>query len=205
MVVQQDLKKLEKSLYSKFQEDGLWDILLGLFFLLLGLLTKFSDTTYIGFIAGGGTSLVYVMKRKITQPRLGYVRFSKMGKIKERTTSLSVALVLVLIGTLGVILFYKFSPGSNPPSIIITTPKVLFMLVLSLVLVAVAIVLNIKRFIWYGIMIATLFSLGGLAQLKESYMLIISGSLMFVNGVKLLSEFIKKYPKLDSTIENSGA
>jgi len=205
MIEQPNLKELEKSLYGKFQEDGIWDLFLGLFLIADGLLMEFSTSSYIAIVAGCMVPFVYGMKKKITEPRLGIVKFSKARKEKEKISYLGVIVVLLLVGMLSTLMIFQISPQTGSESFFVAEPRILLALVFALVLTTVAVMYKIKRFIWYGGMIMLLFALGGLAQLHVTYMFIISGVLITSNGVKLLIEFIKKYPKQDSIVESNGA
>ncbi len=204
MVEQPNLKVLEKSFYSKFQEDGIWDLMIGLFFLSFGLLMEFSDTTYVGFFGGLGGSLIYVMKRKITRPRLGYVKFSINNLKKHRSSYFSLAMIFIAIIILGIMIYLKNYPISYSNQFFVFENKILAVLFLALILAAVAFMFNIKRFLWYAVLIMLLFSLGNVMQLNKSYIFILLGTIIIVNGIKLLLSFIKKYPKLDATMESNG-
>ncbi len=203
MEEQQDLKKLEKSLYGKFQEDGIWDLFLGLFFLTFGLLAEFSDTTYIGIVGGVGVPMVMLMKKKITEHRIGYVKFSKKNLKKHSSSYISLILILITLIIVGTMIYLKNYP-SNYSVMFFQKYKILFFVMLSLLLAAASFMFNIKRFLWYAVMIMLLFLLNSIMQLNKSYILILTGIIIIANGLKHIINFIKKYPKQDSTIESNG-
>lgn len=208
MVEQQDLKKLEKSLYSKFQEDGIWDIFLGLFFIVLGLskelyLQSDVDDMMLGIIIGSSAPLYILLKRKITKPRIGYVRFSKNNLKKHRSSYIYLALITVAIIIIGTMVYLKNFP-SDYSIMFFQEYKILFFIMFSLLLTAVSFLFNIKRFLWYAVIIMLLFFLSSIMQFNQSYLLTFTGIIIIANGLKHIIEFIKKYPKQDSAIESNG-
>jgi len=71
-----ELRTIERKVYMSFFEDGVWDIFLGLFILGWGLsiLTKAAYLPGVSFI--GIYFVMWGIKKWLTYPRIGYVRFS---------------------------------------------------------------------------------------------------------------------------------
>ena len=80
MVSDINLKEIQRRVYMTFFQDGLWDIFLGLFILGWGLsiLTEAAYLPGISFL--GIYFVIWGIKKWLTYPRIGYVRFSATSR-----------------------------------------------------------------------------------------------------------------------------
>ena len=187
-----DLKEIERRAYLSYHQDGLVDIFMGLAFLVFGAPILYDP----GMVAVGGIiAVVPVMyaavKKAITIPRLGYVKFASQRRNKTRI----VVLFLVVAGVLGNVagvfaLIYR-------PFVIFLVEN--YMMVIGVVGAAifslVAYLSEIKRFYAYGAMVLIVFPSGYVVHTSLQYHLVLMGVLMLLSGVGLLYRFLRKYPK----------
>jgi hypothetical protein len=113
-----DLKTLERRAFRSTFQDGLWDIWLGLVFLMfaIGPLLEEAGVSYTAtMIIWLGSNVVaflflWVGKKHITTPRLGLVRFGLQRKAKLKKTRL----VLVISVLVGLLAWLAVSSGAKP-------------------------------------------------------------------------------------------
>jgi len=195
-----DLKEIERRAYLSYHQDGLVDIFIGLAFLVFGAPILYDPGMVIpppGMVAavGGIIAVVPVMyaavKKSVTIPRLGYVKFASQRRKKTRI----VVLFLVVAGVLGNVagvfaLIYR-------PFVIFLVEN--YMIVVGVVGAAifslVAYLSEIKRFYAYGAMVLIVFPSGYVVHTSLQYHLVLMGVLMLLSGVGLLYRFLRKYPK----------
>ena len=103
MVQDMDLKKIERRVWMRYFQDGLWDIYFGLMFLGFALASVFDDIgegfailIYLG-IFSVAYAVFWLGKRLITFPRIGRVKFGLAVK-KRRIRASVVLAVSVLTG-----------------------------------------------------------------------------------------------------------
>ncbi|MDH4292277.1 MAG: hypothetical protein OEV56_06690, partial [Dehalococcoidia bacterium] len=76
MVSDVNLKEIQRKVYMSFFQDGLWDIFLGLFMVGWGL-AILTEAAYLpGIYFLGIYFAIWGIKKWLTYPRIGYVRFS---------------------------------------------------------------------------------------------------------------------------------
>ena len=118
-----NLREIEKKAYMAYHQDGLLDIVVGVYVLGFGL-GIFMDVIW-DFSFGMGiipAILIAVIlpiwiaaKRKITMPRIGFVKFGAGG-----TTKLTAILIGLMVAGLGA--FFDFTPGSGLTSLQTVVP-----------------------------------------------------------------------------------
>jgi len=97
-----ELKALEKKAFRSTYEDGLWDIFFGMIFLGLGIIWTFSfSNILIGFIIQiiiniSALLLLKLLKKYITTPRLGNVKFNEKRKIKKIKLKIVLAIFVII-------------------------------------------------------------------------------------------------------------
>jgi hypothetical protein len=196
-----DLKEIERRAWRSFFDDGIWDIYIGGLMLLMSGLAALSDlglpalhrmTLYIVLIA----VLVITMKlakRRITVPRLGWVKFGK-GRERKRTGARFVLGISVLLTA--ALLFLTFRRRIEGSSVIST--RIPFMVLLVgiqafIILALVAWFLEFPRMIFHGFLIGASITLSIL--LRSPLALAIAGAIILIVGLVYLIRFLKKYPR----------
>jgi len=190
-------------------EDGLWDLLLGIIFMMLAVypITRlrlgpaWNLALFVGlaFVAAAGMKIV---RTKISTPRLGYVR-SKASPTFKLTRAIAILLVAL---TLGLVVLTLVSPGwlVNPaPS---TAPAwlqsylvdILALLATVGVFSVLGYIFGVPRLFLYGWLLGG----GNLASViinrgaPEAFNLplgLAAGVILLI-GLGLLIRFVRKYP-----------
>ena len=121
-----NLKNLERKAYLSYHEDGILDLFIGFNILLFGLWIL-ADMVYLaGAFVAISTPIYTQMKKQITIPRLGYVKFTSSRTAKsQKTISLliiaglndlirqeGIAWPILLIGAGAFLLYNNFGPQS---------------------------------------------------------------------------------------------
>jgi hypothetical protein len=197
---QSNLREIEKRTYMSYHQDGLLDIFIGMYILLLGfgiyMLTTNDFTTWFIFPAifpAIITPLWISAKKKITMPRIGYVKFGTKGANK-----LTIIFIGFLVAGLGA--FMAFSFASNQGWAIslrnLIIPNIMIILGTAIVLTSslFAYIMGLNRLYFYGILSLMLFIAGYLIAVQMAYVIMIIGIVLLLTGSYLLNRFIRKYP-----------
>ena len=202
-----DIKNLEKKAWQSTFRDGFWDIYIGMLIMGMGL-------TWIGRLLGlpetldvliviiswdiGAMIIMFLGKRFITMPRIGFVKFGKIRK--KRNKKLSIFLGITVIAT--IITFILTLLGMFQ----ISLPGFLVMLIIGLLFITIpfstlAFFLQFKRLYFYSI-------IGGLGLFFAELLFPVVGSpindfiifgtiggIITISGIIILLKFIQKNPK----------
>jgi hypothetical protein len=200
-----DLEKLEKKSWRSTFQDGLWDIYLGLIFMGFGIYTigqlfgSFRPINAILILAIWDFSaffFFFIGKKRITQPRMGFVKFGKKRKSKK------IKLSIFLTFMVGINIIFLFLPLSGFD--LTLNPFIFFLLVgllfITLPLCVVAYFLEFDRLYLMAIMGGLGLSISELIRpvvgiplhLVLTYCPI--GGIIVVWGTIVLIRFIRKYP-----------
>ena len=201
MTKQNTLREIEKKAYMSYHQDGLLDIVIGLYALSFGLgifADKILEFSFAAIVPAIMISIVLPIwiqaKRKITMPRIGFVKFGARGSNKLFAIFLGLA-----VAGLGVLLaFGVFVLGPNGTPFWI---EILFqygMIWIGLGAAAIgslfAYTMGLKRLHGYGLLTLALFVSGYFLSVPFEYLLLVAGSVIIASGAVLLARFIRKYP-----------
>jgi hypothetical protein len=154
MSQQISLKEAERKVFKTSVDDGLWDILLGCYFLsfvvalyLSPALGDFwSSATMIPI--WGFTLLVILLVRKyIVSPRMGIVKFGQMRKTKLRKFSVVMLVVNIIALILGAVA--AVGVGILPGQVY----SMIFGMIILICFSLAAYFLDINRFYIYGLLV----------------------------------------------------
>jgi len=206
-----DIKALEKKAWRSTFQDGIWDIFFGLLFLGFGLSTlaelidlpenQFFDLGVIIILIPWNMTTVlflYLGKKFITIPRLGFVKF---GARRKKTRKRLIIFLIINVVFAFLFLILSFSGISsmfqlNP----LLDPLLVGLLLITFPLSIFAFFLDFYRLIFYSILaglgffISELFYplVGSLYDILLSFGLI--GIIIFTSGLFYLTKFLRKYP-----------
>jgi hypothetical protein len=192
MVSDVNLKEIQRKVYMSFFQDGVWDIFLGLFVLGWGLsiLTEAAYVPGISFL--GIYFAIWGIKRWLTYPRIGYVRFS--ATTRRRITARFVIL-LTAVALLGLITSVLWGIGTRPQWLADYFP-LMFNGMLAAIVCLAAYWVRANRFYLH----AALIFLGAVFHLwlgfQWEFGFIGAGSIIVLIGLGLLIGFLRKYPKM---------
>lgn len=193
------LKQIEKKAYLAYHRDGLWDIYLGTALLWFGLSIRLD----LAYLTGIWVVIFYPgivsLKKSLTLPRLGYVKFSPERQEKEKAGRAKLSILLAITAILGLVVFWAFTGQADWQKYIRGLGALPFGFVLTAVLAAVGLVFGIYRFIAYGLMVFLFFILGHFMGTELAAVFIFPGSIFTIIGLVMLISFIRQYPKKPDT------
>jgi hypothetical protein len=202
MTEKNSLREIEKKTYMSYHQDGLLDIFVGVYILLFGIgillmtMTNFSTWFVIPAIFPAIMVPIWISaKKRITMPRIGYVKFGVKGANKM----MAIFLGLTVAG-LGV--FTVFGLGASMgESWALTLRDFLisnYMIIIGIAAVTIsslfAYTMGLKRLYGYGLLTLVLFFTGYFIVIPFEYFLVTIGLVIIISGFVLLMRFIRKYP-----------
>jgi hypothetical protein len=156
-----DLKEAERKVFRTAYNDGLWDILLGCFFLMFTFapfLSKFMGDFWSSAVFLPFWGVVYLCIRlirgKVISPRIGMVEFGKQRRGKIKKFSVVMLVFNTIIFLLGLVATFTF--GRVPGQVHTYILGSFFLVAFSLA----AYLLDIVRLYIYGLL-AGLATVGG--------------------------------------------
>jgi len=208
-----DLKKIERKAFLTYHKDGLLDIVLG-FILMVGVLSStllemgVSDairiSIYVPLMIVGPVFFMVYGKRKITIPRLGYVKFGE--KRKRNRKKLIIAIILINL-FIFIALFATITNKLDQISTVIGINTVVWMAVLIFCFVfsvffVFAYLHDNPRLYITGFLMAitepiyTSLEIFTSIRFKALIAYGIPGILLLTLGFFAFLQFLKKYPKV---------
>lgn len=184
--------ELERTLYRGWWGDGLLDVLAGTALVLVGLGWHF-DQAVLGAIGPAMMVPLWApLRRKLIEPRTGYVEFS--GNVRQRERKGTWLLLATGCGALvlGVAVFVFTSDGGGVPgrTFVAGLPAILLG-------VAAGLVGGLLRLPRFGVYAAVLLVLGALTValgLHPAPAMLASGATVLACGAVLLANFLHCYP-----------
>ena len=192
-----NLKEMRKKIYQTYFSDGIWDIVLGMVYLIFGLGVLITqDIWYLFPIL---ITLPLALKRSVSEPRVGTLQFKKSQK-----TRLLLLYFLFTFLVLGFVLFLGIINPSGDTLIRWLTVNLFFIigLIIAVILGLVGWLFNFNRLYFYAIINLVGFALVGKIT-TVGVILTIIGFIITIFGLIVLRNFMKYHPKLDLS-ENDG-
>jgi hypothetical protein len=189
-----NLKKLERKAFLSYHQDGLLDIIIGLYITGFGVFIATGNVVFmtIGWLP---IMLFIPLKNRITVPRFGYVRFSSQRQSTFRLALAVVVGVLLLAFFTG--MFFFVSSGQMPARVEAFLRQYdMFVLctLMSIILLAVGVLIGLKRLYIYAALLILSSAIGSYLWLNPSIYLIGVGFVILATGLMMLVRFIRKYP-----------
>ena len=195
------LREIEKKAYMSYHQDGLLDIFVGVYILGFGL-GIWADII-VGFFGFGSIMPAILIatilpiwiqaKRKITMPRIGFVKFGPRG-----THRLMGVLIGLAIMGLGFFMAVTFTSTQGGPPLWLETILQYGMIVIGLLSLAICSLfgysMGLRRLYAYGLLTLILFVSGHFIGIFFGYILLILGTTVMAAGFALLISFVRKYP-----------
>ena len=208
---QNTLREIEKKAYMSYHQDGLLDIIIGLYALAFGLGVVADKVLDFSFgVIMPGILIVIVLpiwlqaKRKITMPRIGYVNFGTRGSNK-----LFALLLGLSVAGLGVFFLFTLTTFQNGRPEWIET--ILFQYGMIWIGLGAAVIgslfaytMGLKRLHGYGLLTLALFVSGHFLGVPFEYLLLVMGSVIIASGAVLLVQFIRRYPLQKGAPDNAS-
>jgi hypothetical protein len=196
-----NLKEIERRAYTSYHQDGLLDIIAGMYILGFGLGIFMDMILDFGFgviIMPGGLIAVALpiwiaAKRKITIPRIGFVKFRTGGTTK--LTAIFVGLMVLGLGAFSVFTLATVQGGSRMWLDLIFQNG---MLIVGFGSLAVCLLfgysMGLKRLYAYGLLAVISLVIGHFMGIFFAYILFVLGITVLATGFAVLINFVKKYP-----------
>jgi hypothetical protein len=195
MLQSADFRKLEQKAYLSYHQDGLLDLLIAAVILSLGI-NEAMDTS-IGAFIGILLCITYVpLKRQITFPRLGYVKFNvNRGGVNLQLARVVVTgiLVLLLVGTM---LLLRAEDSWALPLILAIRkgPLLLYALIGFIGFGLAGLLIGLRRLLFYAVLSLVLMVGGHLLNQPLLVPLLVLGFAILAIGAVLLVSFLRRYP-----------
>ena len=192
MVEEISLKEIQRKVYMSLFQDGLWDIFLGLFILGWGL-AILTEAVYLpGVTFIGIYFVIWGVKKWLTYPRIGYVRFSATSRRRITARFLILGVGVLLVGVMAAVVW---GIGTRPQWLADYFPLI-FNGILAAIVCFVAYWARVNRFYLY----AALIFLGAVFHLwlgiRWEFGFIGAGGIIVLIGLVILIIFLRKYPKM---------
>ena len=182
-------KQIERRAYLSLFEDGLWDILLGLFLAGWGLALRLD----MAWLTGAFFVILYPavlgLKRSLTYPRSGYVRIA--GAQRQKMKMVVLGLVLFFAGLAALLLVW----AGEIPAWLREYFMFFFAVMLALVIVALGYWWRVYRWFLYAVLLVASSAFYQWGGTPLEYSFIIPGTVIILVGVYLLARFLQKYPR----------
>jgi len=190
-----DLRKLEQKAYLAYNQDGLLDLVIGTLILGMGL-NEALGTSVWGFMSILLIIAYVPLKRRITFPRLGYVKFNvnRGGVNMLLAGGVGVAvLALFLVG----MLMLMYSDTSSSLLLILSVRQAPLLLYALLGLIGFGLagwVIGLRRLLVYALLSVVIMSAGHVLHLPLFAPFLLLAGAILVTGAVLLATFLQNFP-----------
>jgi hypothetical protein len=184
-----DLKQIQRKVYISYFQDGLWDMLLGIFLLGWGMMAMYDFVAVMGGVWVVFYLVVLGLKRWLTYPRAGYIKIAEARKQQIRMVILGVVLLL-----LGLAVFFIFAAESRPAWF---SEYFMFLLgvMFTVVIAALGYWWKVTHWYVYAAMVFLAFCVHQWLDAPLNLTFIVPGGIISLCGVAMLVRFLRKYPK----------
>ena len=190
MAVKLDLTQIEGNVYAAYFADGLWDMLLGIFIIMLTV--PFS--LYIAFPCYGiGYFVLKKIRQKLTYPRIGYVKINGRRK-------LAIMPLLGIVLFIPIFLLSHFSYVWGSRGWFASYDVYLSFAVIPVIVAFVAFCFKVKRWYLYAALILLNLVLSGwlwpYPLYSMNYMFLVPGTVIIITGIVTLVRFVDNNPRI---------
>jgi hypothetical protein len=193
MAHQLDAERIEARVYRAYWQDGLLDLLAGLTVLLIGAGWVMGFVLASVVVPPVALVLWPLLRMRVTEPRLGHVRFNHQRMLNLRAGVASLLATGVILGGLVIL---KATQQGPPSAFERWLAPAIPALVLALLSLCCAGALQLIRLAAYafvfavsGLFIATL-------QAEPGWAMIVGGGTVGLAGVVMLGRFLRAFPPL---------
>ena len=189
-----ELKVIQKKVYMSYFQDGLWDILIGIFLVSWGLMFHLDMPALGGGLFIGLYFAILALKRWLTYPRLGYAKVAEEQKQKIR---------MVIAGTvmflLGLMVFLLIA-FENPPNWLGEYIMFFFGCMLAAAISLLAYWWKVNHWYAYAVLIVTGVAFHQWLEAALHLSFIVPGAIIMLIGIAMLVRFLHRYPKVTEEI-----
>ena len=192
---------LEREAYQDSYSDGLIDLFIGLGLAAIGALWLWMESVagLAGAFAAAVTWALVPIRRRIVEPRIGYVRWTA-PRLKWERKQLTLLLVLGTVALIvGVGLVLDIASGDDitrgDRNVVAGLPAIL-LAISAFVLAATS---GFKRLWGYGTLLLSAAAVTILIEVDPGGSLLTAGAAIGVVGLVLLGRFLRANPRRDTT------
>lgn len=195
-----DLKRIERKAYMSYQQDGLWDIFLGMILLSWGISMGSAVAGLAGVWIVGIFPLFLAAKRVITLPRLGYAEFPRVRQ--ARTRMLILFTITLFLGLL-VMLVWTRGGSSGLREWLRSYFEIIFGTMVAGILCVLAAIHLIKRLYVYAVLVFLAFAGAHWLDFHLKFSFMASGGIAVLSGLMILIRFLRNYPLPENGCDQS--
>ena len=190
-----DFRKLEQKAYLSYHQDGLIDLIIGSIVLCIAI-SEVTDSSIWNLIALLLIFAYMPLKRRITFPRLGYVKFNvKRGGVNMRLAGV-VAIGVLVISLVSILVLLLSGKSSSSPLILAMrqSPLILYAFLGFIGVGLAGLVLRLPRLFLYALLSLAMMISGHLLNLPLWLPFLLLGGTILAIGAVLLIGFLRRYP-----------
>ena len=190
-----DFKKLEQKAYLSYHQDGVIDLVIASVILCMAISEAIDSSIWNLFALL--VVLAYIpLKRRITFPRLGYVKFNVNRRGVNMRIASAVPIVVLVLSLVGILLLMLSGRSSSSPLILAVrqSPLLLYAIIGLIGFGVAGLVLGLPRLLIYALLSLLIMIIGHLLNLALWLALMLLGVVILVTGSVLLIRFLRKYP-----------
>ena len=189
-----NLKEIERRAYTSYHQDGILDISIAIVILLFSIVI-IGEMPWIGGMAGIFAISIYAgLKKTITIPRIGYVKFPQQRAQKLIVFTLVLGLFSMVAG---VFAFMQTLSSGTPDWLLFLIDNYMLTIgvAVSMLFLLGGYIFRTKRIYGYSLLTFVLFVVGYFISFPLYYYLTALGATILTSGLTLVIRFVKKYPK----------
>jgi hypothetical protein len=178
------LRALEAHTYRAVVDDGVWDLVLGVWLLLIGLGVATGFGLPAGLLGALAIPTGATLRRTVTAPRVGYVRFNAARATRLRRGP------IVLSGASMTLLLALLASSRVTPAV---PDLVRAGIVLALPIALAAYLFDISRLYAYALVVALAVAVVLGAGVRWEWTLLLAGAIVTASGTVVLTRFLRRY------------
>lgn len=179
--------KIKRKVNMTYFQDGLWDIVLGIFLLGWGFTVWFDLPWLPGAIFVSFFWLALGLKQKITYPRIGYARPAGYRNSTLKMVIAGIAILVVVILLLPVV-------NRGGLQILQNYFELLFNSIMAIAFGLIGYWWGVTRWYAYAALVFVMAVFNQWLGLSFTMSFLIPGGLITICGIIIFSRFIRKYP-----------
>jgi len=190
MTPELNIDVIKRKIYYSYFQDGLWDIVLGLFLLSWGCAVLLDLTWMPGAAFVAFFWLALGLKRKITYPRAGYAITTGMQRQRIRILIAGIATFILGLFILGMVV------TGFMPNFMYDYFELFFGIMIAILTGLIGLFWGITRWYIYAGAIGIFAAINQWSTLTFDQAFFIPGGIISICGIIILIRFLKKYSNL---------
>jgi hypothetical protein len=182
--------------------DGIWDIGIGLAFLLAGIAFLLDAVAVTSAFYFPIFLLMVGLKQKVVYPRIGYVKHKGMDVKTRKIFTITLIIGIFMLAAV-FMLYLNRAQGQNSESMRNFAQNygaILIGAVIAFIIILIGKSFSIPRFYFYSPLILIAFIIIQLVSYTHilQVSLLVLGGVIFATGLYMLIKFIRTYPRLEA-------